>query len=327
MPPRLNAAQRRQAAADALELTDEERQQIVQARIDNEARDAEARRVLEAELARERHQAEQARAERITDAQVAALNRGVLAPGVAAGVVVPVAAPPVVAEQEGELPIEHNAAYTLFPGIPRDLIKKIYFGGFIPANLYKLRHSYGIDDADTSKVITFEGGRVVETAVKGKLKDYGTTSAIWSEAFLNYTAILTYFFGREVPLLNTRLLAFHNEVIELAGVYQWQEAALRLALDYHTHLADNTKIRVAESWELPRPLVPRLAATVQLSGRSSRPLNQLVQRDPPTPLRLRTPTVRRCFARRSIQRAVTSGRTVSVTRLRDLWRGAQQDNL
>ena len=66
MPPRLNAAQRRQAAADALELTDEERQQIVQARIDNEARDAEARRVLEAELARERHQAEQARAERIT---------------------------------------------------------------------------------------------------------------------------------------------------------------------------------------------------------------------------------------------------------------------
>ena len=73
-----------------------------------------------------------------------------------------------------------------------------------------------------------EGGRVVETAVKGKLKDYGTTSAIWSEAFLNYTAILTYFFGREVPLLNTRLLAFHNEVM-LAGVYQWQEAALCLA--------------------------------------------------------------------------------------------------
>jgi len=259
MPPRLNAAQRRQAAADALELTDEERQQIVQARVDNEARDAEARRVLESELARERHQAEQARfeaaearAERIADAQVAALNRGVPAPGVAGGVVVPAAAPPVVAEQEGELPIEHNAAYTLFSGIPRDLIKKIYFGGFIPANLYKLRHSYGIDDADTSKVITFEGGRVVETAVKGKLKDYGTTSAIWSEAFLNYTAILIYFFGREAPLLNTRLLAFHNEVIELAGVYQWQEAALRLALDYHTHLADNTKIRVAESWELPR---------------------------------------------------------------------------
>ena len=43
-------------------------------------------------------------------------------------------------------------------------------------------------------------------------------------------------FSVAFPTLHQKLLAYHQQIIELSSVYEWQEAVLPLAIEHHTKI-------------------------------------------------------------------------------------------
>ena len=71
--------------------------------------------------------------------------------------------------------------------------------------------------------IQIENGSLKIQKATGDYTDYGSDLSLWSEAFLNYSAILFSLFGTTSPALYLALANFHRKIIDLARVYQWQE--------------------------------------------------------------------------------------------------------
>ena len=137
----------------------------------------------------------------------------------------------------GELPLEARKVAAHYPGLPRKEIAAIYKGKFIPENLYKLQMLYGWDDKDRTTQFTIGlDGDLQFKRIKGTLKDFSNTTAIWFTGFLNYCSIMVDLFGITFPTLHQKLLAYHQQIIELSSVYEWQEAVLPLAIEYHTEI-------------------------------------------------------------------------------------------
>ncbi|KAA6408562.1 MAG: hypothetical protein FRX48_07644 [Lasallia pustulata] len=92
----------------------------------------------------------------------------------------------------GELPLEARKVTAIYLGLPRKEIAAIYKGKFIPENLYKLRMLYGRDNKDWTTQFTIGlSGDLQFKRIKGTLKDFGNTTAIWSTGFLNYSGIIS----------------------------------------------------------------------------------------------------------------------------------------
>lgn len=71
----------------------------------------------------------------------------------------------------------------------------------------------------------------------GTYKDFGRSFyKVWSDAFINYTSILATLFGARAPDLHASLTIFYTNILQLAKVYEWQEAILPLAIEIHTHI-------------------------------------------------------------------------------------------
>lgn len=85
----------------------------------------------------------------------------------------------------------------------------------------------------------------------GSLRDFGATWDIWSEAFINYTMIMVDFFGVNFPTLCHALLLFWTKIRKLSKIYEWQNAILPLAVDYHTDITSANHTDV-EAWTLPQ---------------------------------------------------------------------------
>ena len=81
----------------------------------------------------------------------------------------------------------------------------------------------------------------------GNLWDFGTSPAIWSELFLNYSSILVNFFGVAFLSLFYVLLKFHDQILKLGRIYEWQNAVLPLAIDFHTSITTVNHTDV-EAW-------------------------------------------------------------------------------
>ena len=123
-----------------------------------------------------------ARQDRIAEAEIEAIRNGRYAE----------VTEPGSTDNSGEIsPVDNGlqGLYKKFPGLKR-LIKTIRHSKFIPRMLFKLRYAQG-----TQEVLIQDGK--IEVVAKDYLKDYGRTSAIWTEGFVNYAAILVEFFGAE----------------------------------------------------------------------------------------------------------------------------------
>lgn len=83
------------------------------------------------------------------------------------------------------------------------------------------------------------------------LRDFGTTPDLWSETFLNYTMVMSDFFGVALPSLVRVLLLFHNKIKALSEIYEWQGAVLPLAIDFHTEITRGDHTNVA-AWTMHR---------------------------------------------------------------------------
>ena len=129
-------------------------------------------------------------------------------------------------------PPELKAFSSQFADLPQGEIAKIFSSKFRPMNLYKLRDMKGKDGDH----IQIEHGSLKVQKAADDYKDYGSDPSLWSEAFLEYSAILFSLFGTTSPALYLALANFHREIIDLAQVYKWQGGVLPLAIDLHTRI-------------------------------------------------------------------------------------------
>ena len=184
-------------------------------------------------------------AQKESDARIAAMSKGLLTPSSSV----------TVDEDDdtiGELPQEARKVAAAYPGLPRKEIAAIFRGKFIPENLYKLRLLYGRDDIDRTTRFTIGlNGDLQFKRIKGTLKDFGNTPGIWSQGFLNYISIMVDLFGMKVPELHQKLIAYHQRIIELSATYDWSDAVLPLAIEYHTEVVAVNHIDI-DAWLLPR---------------------------------------------------------------------------
>lgn len=85
----------------------------------------------------------------------------------------------------------------------------------------------------------------------GTLRDFGPSLDIWSECFLiNHCMIMLEFFGVAIPILFS-VLQFHAQIGKLRKIYEWQNAILPLAIDYHTKITLSHHTDVG-GWILPQ---------------------------------------------------------------------------
>jgi hypothetical protein len=167
--------------------------------------------------------------------------------------------------------------YKKFPGLKHDLIKSILHSKFIPRMLFKLRYAQGINtDRRTQEVLIKD-----EVVAKDYLKDYGRTSSIWTEGFVNYAAISVEVFGAKFPGLHIALSRFMLDIIELEKIYDWQTAVLPLALQFHEELADDGLCSDPSRWTLDRQYVDRFCNATRLKSiHPNQPLADKVPRGP-----------------------------------------------
>lgn len=150
---------------------------------------------------------------------------------------------------EDEIPKEVRSLADQLMGLPQREIEKIFRNKFQPMNLHELRFIKGREDMYRYEIV-FENRVLKVRREAGSFKNYGIDSEIWSEAFLNYAAILVAFFGVSNPKLHFALYSFHREVIDLSKIYQWQGGVLPMALDFHTHIVQGDPADPSR-WEIP----------------------------------------------------------------------------
>ena len=159
-------------------------------------------------------------------------------------------------EPEGNTPPEVQSVFTALPGLPRAQIVRIFEKKFIPENLYKLRHLYNRDDERPGVLTISSSGDFQIQRVKGQLKDFGNSSLIWSQGFINYAQAMTLLFGASHSWVPVKLLAFHSRIVELCQIYSWQTAVLPLAIDFHTDVIAQGHLK-QENWSIPEQWVYR----------------------------------------------------------------------
>ena len=104
-------------------------------------------------------------------------------------------------EPKGETPPQILEVSKYLPGVPRTHLQAIFEGRFDPYNLHKLRALHADEDSGAQQVSLSEKGELEIHKLKGKLKDYGSTTIIWQDGFLNYTQAASFFFESTSPAL------------------------------------------------------------------------------------------------------------------------------
>ena len=141
-----------------------------------------------------------------------------------------------------------------------------------------LSYAQGVNADRRTQEVLIQDGKI-EVATKDYLKDYGRTPSIWTEGFVNYTAILVEFFGAEFPGLHIGLSRFMLDIIELDKIYDWQTAVLPLALQFHEELADEGLCSDPHQWTLDRQYVDRFCNATRLrNARPNLPLSDSVSK-------------------------------------------------
>ena len=105
------------------------------------------------------------------------------------------------------------------PGVSRTLLSSILDTKFDPYNLYKLRIIYSDDNNDKTRFSVDTNNELKLEKVKNKLKNFGSISFIWNQAFINYVIVVTIFFQKTHPGLPVAILGFSQRIFELNEIY------------------------------------------------------------------------------------------------------------
>ena len=157
---------------------------------------------------------------------------------------------------ESSLSSSDRSHVLLFPMVPKKHVIAIARNTFDPSNLPFLENLI-LDDTTSDVSLTVENGRLKQSKTVGKNSNFGHDDKIWSTNFLTYTAIVSVFHGPTHPLIISKLIAFHNLIIELAKTYEWQKAVLVLALLHHKAALHKGGFADLDAWELPTNLIDR----------------------------------------------------------------------
>lgn len=90
-------------------------------------------------------------------------------------------------------------------------------------SLYRLRHMRGLryEAFQDQERIGIEDRMLRLRKTSGTYKDFGKSfHEVWSEAFINYTAILVSLFGKKAPSLYTVLTQFYGNILQLSKSLQ-----------------------------------------------------------------------------------------------------------
>ena len=121
----------------------------------------------------------------------------------------------------GELFLEAWKVAAHYSDLPQKEIAAIYKRKFISENLYKLQMLYEQNDKDQTTQFTIELDSDLQfKRIKGTLKDFSNTTAIWFTEFLNYCSIMIDLFSITFSTLHQKLLIYHQQIIELSSVYE-----------------------------------------------------------------------------------------------------------
>ncbi|MCJ1360831.1 MAG: hypothetical protein MMC33_010840, partial [Icmadophila ericetorum] len=201
---------------------------------------AQQNRLIDAIIARE------AATQRKADAETSAINARTNQP--------PPVPPPNPSQQlEGEntLPPEALTATLLRPDLPRVEVGKIFLNTFNPKSLYKLSRAGGYNDNERDQNMVLDGDLVKVVKTTGTYKNFGRDPYIWSEGFLNYINILLHFHASRNVKLIAAVIQFHNRIIQLSKIYQWQDGVLILALTHHRDVC-STGVTDHSRWAIPQ---------------------------------------------------------------------------
>ena len=99
-----------------------------------------------------------------------------------------------------------------------------------------------LDQEDRVFKMTESGGTVGFKKAAASLKDWGPNPQTWTSCFLTYLAVIGYLFGEKHPKAVPNLLMFMRQILDFAQTYQWSEAVLPLALNFHQYTLDKGEL-------------------------------------------------------------------------------------
>jgi hypothetical protein len=107
---------------------------------------------------------------------------------------------------------------------------------------FKEKSVLDVDQEDGVFKMTESGGTVGFKKAASSLKDWGPNPQIWTNCFLTYLAVIGYLFGDKHPKAVPNLLMFMRQILDVAQTYQWPEAVLPLALNFHQYILDKGEL-------------------------------------------------------------------------------------
>lgn len=132
----------------------------------------------------------------------------------------------------------------IFPGVSAALLTRVFERKLKATELirFKEKSVTEIDQEDSVFKMTELGGTVGFKKTAASLKDWGPNPQIWTTCFLAYLAVVGYLFGEKHPKAVPNLLMFMRQILDFAQTYQWSEAVLPLALNFHQYIMDKGEL-------------------------------------------------------------------------------------
>ncbi|KAJ5894645.1 hypothetical protein N7495_006336 [Penicillium taxi] len=147
-------------------------------------------------------------------------------------------------EENREPPPEVKSLIDIFPGVSAALLTRVFERKLKATELirFKEKSVTELDQDDRVFKMTESGGIVGFKKAAASLKDWGLNPQTWTTCFLTYLSIMGYLFGEKHPRAVPNLLIFMRQILDLAQIYQWSEAVLPLALNFHQYMLDKGEL-------------------------------------------------------------------------------------
>jgi hypothetical protein len=136
-------------------------------------------------------------------------------------------------KENREPPSEVKPLIDIFLGVSAALLTRVFELKATELIRFKDKSVTELDQEDRVFKTTESGGTVGFKKAAASLKDWGYNPQTWTTCFLAYLAVVGYLFGEKYPKAVPNLLMFMRQILDFAQTYQWSEAVLPLALNFH----------------------------------------------------------------------------------------------
>ncbi|CAG7998022.1 unnamed protein product, partial [Penicillium salamii] len=127
----------------------------------------------------------------------------------------------------------------IFPGVSAALLTRVFERKLKPSELIRFKEKSVTEQEDQEDRVfkmTESGGTVGFRKAAASLKDWRPNPQTWTSCFLTYLAVIGYLSGEKHPKAVPNLLMFMRQILDFAQTYQWSEAVLPLALNFHQYI-------------------------------------------------------------------------------------------